>query len=387
MIPLKYNVRNLRARWVTTVLTVLGVGMVVWSSCLLFGLVDGLRHSLNVSGEPLDLIALRKGSTTEINSAFGDDTARELANLDGLARDEQGKPLCSAEIVNIPIAERVDGSRANLIVRGVDPAGPKLRSSFRIVSGRMFEPGRGEAIVSATLTRRFRGAGLGEELKVGERESYRVVGLFTAGGGAAESEVWVDRRDLARNTGREGFVSCAQLRADSSADLDRLRNAIANDARFKLDAPREIDFYEAQSRTALFLKAVGVLIAVFLTVGAMFASANTMYSAVGARTREIGTMRALGFPKSDILLSFLGESVLICALGGLLGLIATFPLRALTFETNNLDTFASLTLQFRFGAWVLAAGATMTAAMGILGGFFPALRAVRLDVVRALREV
>ena len=222
---------------------------------------------------------------------------------------------------------------------------------------------------------------------MGERESYRVVGLFTAGGSAAESEVWVDRKDLARNTGREGFVSCVQLRANSSADLDRLRNTIVNDARFKLDAPREAEFYEAQSRTGMFLKAIGILIAVFLTIGAMFASANTMYSAVSSRTREIGTMRALGFPKMDILISFLGESIFLCTLGGLLGMLATIPLRALTFETNNLDTFASLTVQFRFGIWVLVAGASMTAAMGLLGGFFPALRAVRLDVIKALREV
>src|SRR4051794_30283088 len=158
MIPLKYNVRNLRVRWVNTLMTVLGTAMVVWSSCILFGLVEGLQHSLNVSGDPLDLIILRKGSTTETNSGFGEDKALEVANLPGIARDESGQPLASFEVINIPVAKRVDGTRTNLIIRGVDPAGPKLRPGFQIVEGRMLVPGRGECVVSKTLSRRFEGA-------------------------------------------------------------------------------------------------------------------------------------------------------------------------------------------------------------------------------------
>lgn len=387
MIPVKYNLRNLRVRWVTTALTILGTAMVVWSSCLTFSLVEGLEHSLNVSGDPLDLIVLRKGSSNETSSGYGDDKAKDMANLQGLARDDSGAPLVSGEIADIPIVEKVDGSRANLIIRGVDAAAPALRPGFRVVEGRMFVPGRGECIVSKKLARRFKGAGLGEELRVGTKASYRVVGLFTAGGGEAESEVWTDRIDLARNIGREGTVSVVQLRAASAADRDKLKEIIDKDERFRLEAQPEAEYYEKQAGSAMFFKVAGSLIAVLLTIGAMFAAANTMFSVVSARTREIGTMRALGFSRFDVLLCFLGESLLLCLLGGALGLLATLPLSALTFSTNDINTFAERSINFRFGPLVMAVAVGMTLAMGLFGGLFPALRAVRLDVIKALREL
>src|SRR4051812_7454262 len=168
MIPLKYNVRNMRVRWVNTLMTVLGTGLVVWSSCILFGLVDGLQHSLTVSGDPLDLIVLRKGSTNETTSGFDKAKADDLATLGGIARDESGAPLVASELLNIPIAERLDGSRTNIIVRGISDVSPKLRPAFTIVSGRPFVPGRGECIVSRNLSRRFKGATPGGTLQLGE---------------------------------------------------------------------------------------------------------------------------------------------------------------------------------------------------------------------------
>jgi putative ABC transport system permease protein len=387
MIPLKYNLRNLRVRRVTTTLTVLGTGLVVWSSCILFGMVDGLQHSLLISGDPLDLIVLRKGSTNETGGGFDLRKYQELVALDGIARDEAGRPLIAGELLNIPVVERLDGSRTNIIVRGVDPASPRLRPAFRVVQGRYFRPAQGECVVSRSLSRRFRGAQLGGVLQVGLRESYRVVGLFTSGGGAAESEVWVDRTDLDRNTAFGGSVSSVQLRAASAVELGRLRTTIAEDPRFKLVAWRETDYFAAQERSSLFLKVAGTLIAVLLSIGAMFAAANTMYAAVGSRTREIGTMRALGFSRRDVLISFLGESLILCTLGGLLGWLATIPLGALTFGTNDFNSFSERTIHFRFGPLVLSVAFAMTTAMGVFGGLFPALRAVNLDVIRALREL
>jgi putative ABC transport system permease protein len=387
MIPLKYNVRNLRVRWVNTLMTVLGTGLVVWSSCILFGLVEGLQHSLTVSGDPLDLIVLRKGSSTETTSGFTTAKADDVATLPGIARGESGRPLVAPELVYIPVAERVDGGRTNIIVRGVVPASRPLRPRFTLVQGRDFVPGRGECIVSRSLSRRFKGASIGGNLKMGEKESFRVVGLFTAGGSAAESEVWADIADLARTISREGNVSCVQLRAASADDLEGIKKTIEGDTQFRLAAVREADYFASQSQSSLFLKGAGTLIAVLLTFGAMFAAANTMYAAVSARTREIGTMRALGFSRLDILLSFLGESVLLSCLGGLLGLLATIPLSALTFGTSNFNTFAEVTVAFRFGPLVMAVATAMTLAMGVFGGLFPALRAVRLDVIRALREL
>ena len=395
MVPLKYNVRNLRARWVNTLMTVLGTGLIVGSSCGLFSLVEGLEHSLKLSGDPLDLIVLRKGSSSETVSGIESDKSDKIRNLAGIARDESGQVLAAGELLHIPVVERVSGGRANLIIRGIEPArasGMKsvsmsLRPDFRIVQGRELEAGKGEAIVSQGMSRRFKGANLGGTIQISPKESYRVVGLFTAGGSAAESEAWVDIKDLRQNTKREGYVSTVQVRAVDSEARDRLRKTIQDDPQFKLAALPEADFYAEQSRTALFFKAAGVVIAVFLSIGAMFAAANTMFAAVGTRTREIGTMRALGFSRTSILLSFLGESVLLCALGGVVGVLLTLPLSLLTIGTNNIDTFAEVSVNFRFGPLVLAVAVAMTLAMGIFGGLFPAIRAVRMDVISALREL
>jgi len=387
MIPLKYNVRNLRVRKVSTLMTVLGTGLIVWSSCILFGLVEGLEHSLAVSGDPLDLIVLRKGSSNENTGGFDWTKAEELKTLPGTARGDGSQVLVASELIHIPLTERIDGSHTNIIVRGVEPASRQLRPHFTIVLGHDLVPGRGECIVSRALSRRFKGTAIGGVLKLSEKASFRVVGIFTAGGSAADSEVWVAFEDLARSINRMGTVSCVQLRAASLADLGRIKKTIDNDTQFRLVAVPERDYFADQSRESLFLKGAGTLIAVFLTIGAMFSAANTMYAAVSARTREIGTLRALGFPRRDILLSFLGESVLLCALGGALGLLATLPLGALTFGTINSNTFAEVTVSFRFGPLVMTVALVMTLAMGVFGGLFPALRAVRLDVIRALREL
>jgi putative ABC transport system permease protein len=387
MVPLKYNVRNLRVRWKTTMMTMLGTGLVVWSSCVLFGLVDGLEHSLNISGEPLDLIVMRPGSTNETTGGFESSKADQLLALSGIARDESGNPLVAEELLNIPIAIRENGTRTNVIVRGVQPASRKLRPDFRIIEGRDLTAGKGECIVSPSMSHRFKGAQIGGRLDFGDKEGYQVVGIFTAGGSSAESEVWADFQDVVRNTGREGSVSCVQLRAADRGAYEQLRNTIENDTRFKLAAIPETVYFQNQSRSSIFLKGAGTLIAVLLTFGAMFAAANTMFAAVSSRTREIGTMRALGFSQLDILICFLGESLILCCLGGLVGVLAALPLKAWTYETSDFNSFASVTVAFRLGPLALGVATAMTLAMGVFGGMLPAVRAVRLDVIAALREL
>jgi putative ABC transport system permease protein len=401
LIPLKYSVRNLRVRWVTTALTIFVTALVVGSTCILFAMVEGLRHSQTLSGDPLDLLVLRKGSSSETNSGFALEKAQELATLPGIALggpiseearaagvpDVRGKPLVAAELLNIPVMPRRDGTRANIIVRGVVPVSHALRPDFRIVRGRYLEPGRGECVVATGLAGRFRGASVGDVLEISARESYQVVGLFTAGGSAAESEVWVDRPDLERHTGREGSVTSVQIRAESPAARDAIAAVIRDETRFGLDPRRESEYYASQQAAMIFLMALGVIIAVLLSIGAMFAAANTMFAAVKSRTREIGTMRALGFGRGAILASFLGESLLLCALGGLLGWAATLPLSVLTFGITDFNSFSERTFHLRFGPLVFAVAFGMTLAMGLFGGLFPAVRAVRLDVVKALREL
>ncbi len=387
MIPIKYNLRNLRVRWVTTLLTVLGTALVVASSCVLFGMVEGLQRSLKVSGDPLDLIVLRKGSTNETSSGVELAMVGEIATIKGIDRDEDGRIRCAGELLNIPVCERSNGSRANLIIRGIDPVSPQLRPDFKILEGgRMFEPKRNECIVARPISGRFKGTRLGESLRCGEREIYKVVGIFTAGGSAAESEVWVDRRDLEQNTQRAGYVSAVQLRARTPADLEAIQAELQK-PQFNLLAMKESDYFAEQAITGKVLMVIGTVIAVLLSIGAMFAAANTMFAAVKSRTREIGTLRALGFPRRDVLICFLGESVILCSLGGLLGWLATLPMSALTFGTNDYNSFAEKTIQFRFGPLVFAVAFGMTMAMGIFGGLFPALRAIKLDVIKALREV
>jgi putative ABC transport system permease protein len=368
-------------------MTMLGTGLVVWSSCVLFGLVDGLEHSLTISGEPLDIIVMRPGSTNETTGGFESSKADQLMTLPGIARDGSGHVLAAQELLNIPIATRENGTRTNVIVRGVQPASRNLRPDFRIMEGRDLVEGKGECIVSRSMSRRFRGAQIGGRLDFGDKEKYQVVGIFGAGGSSAESEVWADFHDVVRNTGREGSVSCVQLRAADRSAYEQLRRTIQDDTRFKLAAMPETVYFQNQSRSSVFLKGAGTLIAVLLTFGAMFAAANTMFAAVSTRTREIGTMRALGFSRLNILVCFLGESLILCCLGGLAGTLAAIPLNAWTYETSDFNSFASVTVAFRLGPTALGVATAMTLAMGLFGGMMPALRAVRLDVISALREL
>ncbi len=386
MIPLKYNFRNLRVRWVTTLMTVLGTGLVVWASVLTFGLVDGLDHALVSTGDPLDLIVLRKGANDETSSSLETQAASEIANLAGIAHSPQGEPLCSREFVTILTKPRRNqGGTTNVIVRGLEPVGRTLRPSFRIAEGRDLKPGVNEAITSRQMASRFENLGLGESLEINNID-FRIVGYFEAGGSAAESEVWTDLRDLATSQRLPSAISVVNLRAENDDALQQLTTRIRDDEQFKLKAVSETAYFDEQKSASIAIKFVGMVIAGFLTVGAMFAAANTMFAAVASRGREIGTLRALGFRRRSVLLSFMLESLLICLLGGMLGCLATLPFHGLSTGTANWATFSEITFAFRFGPMVLIQGMCLALAMGLIGGLFPAVRAVRLKIIDALRQ-
>jgi putative ABC transport system permease protein len=383
---LKYVVRNLRVRWVTTLMTVLAIGLVVWASVLTFGMIDGLEHALSTSGDPLDLIVLRKGSNDEMSSSIETQAARDIANLSGIALSAEGKPLCSSEFVTILTKpRRNNGGTTNLIVRGLNPEGRLLRPRFRIVEGRDLKPGVNEAITSRSMARRFENLGLGETIEINKID-FRIVGIFEAGGSSAESEVWTDLRDLTSSQRVPGAVSVVNLRAQDDAAQQSLMNLVTDDEQFKLKAISEVAYFEEQKSASIAIKLVSFVIAGFLTVGAMFAAANTMYSAVASRSREIGTLRAIGFPRRSVLASYLLESLLICLLGGVLGCLATLPLNGFSSGTLNWQTFSEVTFSFRYGPAVLLRGMILALAMGLLGGLFPAIRAIRLPVTDALRQ-
>lgn len=387
MIPVKYNVRSLRARWVASLMTIMGTALVVWASVLAFGLAAGLEYTLNVSGEPLDMILLRKGATAETGSSVDEATARRVAALSGLATDDEGNTLVSPELVVIVnTARRGDGGKANVIIRGVTPVARKLRSEFKLVEGRDMKPGVREALTSRSIAGRFQGAGLGEEIDL-LGQKFKIVGLFEAGGGSAESEVWTDVEVLSQTSKREGGYSCVQLRTTGRESMTALADLLENDEQFALKAVSEQKYFAEQSSAGIAIKIVGRVISVFLTIGAMFAVANTMYGAVASRAREIGTLRALGFARRTIVGCFLLESILLCLAGGLLGCLGTLPFNGLSTGTANWDTFSEITFSFRFGPDVLLQGALLAMLMGVVGGMAPAIRAVRIPIVNALREI
>lgn len=384
MIPIKYNLRSLRVRWVTTLLTIIAIGIVVFTSVLTFGMIAGIDHALSSSGDPEDIIVMRKGSTDEMSSTIAASAADNLAILKDVATGANGEKLASREFVTILIkSRRNNGGSANVIVRGLEKVGRQLRPDFKIVEGRDIVPGVNELITSKSMAERFEGLGLNEELKV-NNTSFKVVGMFTAGGSSAESEVWADLRDLTSAQRYDGAISVVNMRVEDEEKRKSVMDGIRDDVQFKLEPITEEDYFENQKSSSAALKVIAYIIAGFLTIGAMFAAANTMYAAVSSRGREIGTLRALGFPRRHILMSFLVESLVICLIGGALGCLATLPLNGLSGGTAN--GFTEITFALRFDAKVLLQGMILALAMGLLGGLFPAIRAIRLEIINALRQ-
>jgi putative ABC transport system permease protein len=388
MIPLKYNYRNLRVRWVTTLMNMLSIGMVVFVMVVTYAMTDGLEYALRISGHPLEMIVLRKGATDETGSTITTEQAEQLATQPEIARDEQGTPLCSNEFVTLLLKpRRHNAGTANMIVRGLEPVGRQMRPDFKIVDGRDLNPGVNEAISSVNLARRFENLGVNEKLEI-NKVDFTIVGHFEAGGSSAESEVWTDIRDLTTARRLPAAVSSVCIRARDAAAKEKLAERIRgeDDKQFQLNPVAETKYFEDQMTAALAMKFMGYFIAVFLTLGAMFAAANTMFAAVASRGREIGTLRALGFRRRSILSSFLLESVLLCLAGGALGCLATLPFNGFSTGTMHWATFSEITFEFRVGPWIFLRGLLMALTMGLLGGLLPAIRAVRFNVVKALRE-
>lgn len=384
MIPLKYNLRSLWERRVTTLLTCLAIGVVVFASVLTFGMIDGIEHALSASGDPEDIIVMRQGSNDEMSSSVTPTNARELANLPGVETGPEGQPLASREFVTIALKPRRNGGgTANVIVRGLDETGRLLRPGFKIVEGRDLKPGVNELITSKSIANRFENLEIGEQFEINNRD-FTVVGFFEANGSSAESEVWGHLEDITAAQRFDGAVSVVNMRISDPQVRQELTDRIRENEQFKLKVIGEEEYFEGQKSSALAIKVVAYIIAAFLTIGAMFAAANTMYSAVASRGREIGTLRAVGFSRRAVLTSFLLESLVLCCLGGLLGCLATIPLNGLAGGTSV--AFSEITFSFRFGPTIFAYGMGLAIAMGLVGGLFPAFRAIRLQITDSLRQ-
>ncbi len=390
LLPISYSVRNVRARPGRTLMTASIIALVVVACSLFLGLISSLKHSLVSSGDPRNLIVMRKGADNDGSSALALAAFQAVRYFDGIARDDEGYTLASPELVVQPFFHTRDGGRENVLVRGVEAVALAVHDNIHIVEGRMFEPSAREVVVGRGVVGRYVGTTLGSDLSFG-RGTWKVVGIFEAGGSSFESEVWVDVRELANDAKRPYPYSGFRLRVASFADFEPLRQRINSDPRYALDAQRETDYYAKQSESANSLYILVVAIAILAGIGAGFGASNAMYAAVQARTAEIGTLRALGFSRTAILLSFQIEAIALSAVGFVIGAAASLGLAAVlravmggiafgnvTFTTNV------VTLDVRPND--LLAALVLAVVIGIAGGFGPAWRAARMRPIEALRR-
>jgi len=385
-IPLKYNFRNLLVRRTTTLMTAFSITLTVAVFVVLMALAQGLQISLSATGQPLNVLIMREGAQSEATSSVTRDSLQVIKYLHGIAKTDKGDPWVSPElIVLINLSRRGETQGSNVTIRGLGPDGPTLRPEFKVVEGRFFKSGLREVVASKKIVGRFQNCGLGDKVKFA-KGYWTVVGIFEAGDTAYDSEIWADVNDLATDFDREAYSS-VMVRAADAGSIAGLRDQISNDRRLHLKPQTEREYYDSQTRFAAPIKALGLFIAVLMAVGASFAAMNTMYAAVARRTKEIGTLRVLGYSRGSILLSFVFESILIAVLGGALGCLLALPVNGLTTGTTNFATFSEVAFNFRVTPGLLLSGMIFAAFMGFLGGLFPAWRAAHENIVTALRSV
>jgi putative ABC transport system permease protein len=387
-IPIVYNVRSLGARWTSTVVAVLGIAGTVGVFVAMLSLARGFEATLVASGSARNAIVRRAGATSEMDSSVMLEQVRVVEGAPGVERGDGG-PLVSPEVVVIasfPLRGRgVDG---NAQVRGVSPKALTVRPTVKIVAGRAFQPGLSELLVGSNVAASYEGLELGKTVRFGGG-TWTVVGVFDSGGSAYDSELWCDYSVLRQVYQRPlNMFQSATVRLTSPDALTSFKDALTSDPRVTVQIDREIDYYAKQSRQLTTLITVlGSIIAIVMGIGAVFGALNTMYSAVSERTREIATLRAIGFGSGSVVVSFVLESLCIAFVGGLLGCVVVLPLNGLTTGTINWQTFSHLAFAFRVTPGLLAMGLAFALLMGLIGGVPPAVRAARAQIASAPREL
>lgn len=387
LIPLSYNLRSLLVRKATSLAAAFGIALVVFVLASSLMLSRGIRETLVSTGEPDRALVLRKGSDTELASNIENGAVGLVLSAPGVSADQSG-PRGAGEVVVVIAAEKLgtSGQVSNVQVRGVQPRSFDLRSGLRMVEGRAARPGTDEAVVGQAVRGRFHGLELGESFELKKNRPVQIVGVFAAGGSAFDSEVWVDVDTLRTAFGRQGLVSSVLVELESPAKYDAFAATMEHDKQLGLEVFREPEYYRKQSEgTSIFITAIGALISFFFSLGAMIGATITMYAAVSQRTREIGTLQALGFSRLAVLLSFLFESIVLALGGAALGALASLLMSLVRFSMMNFATWQEISFSFQptpgILLWAMAAGAIM----GLIGGFFPALRAARTAPVEAMR--
>jgi putative ABC transport system permease protein len=387
-IPIVYNIRSVRARWTSAIVAVVGIAGTVGVFVAMLSLANGFRATLVSSGSPDNALIVRAGATSEMTSGVGLDAVKIIQDAPGIARGSDGPLVTSEAVLMAPIPLISTGTDANVELRGVSPNVFEIRKQAKIVQGRMFQPGLAEVVVGKNAIKTYSGLTLGNKIRLGKME-WQVVGVFDAGGSSFDSEVWGDSHLLTAAYDRpDTFFQSATVHLTSQDALGKLKDALTTDPRLNVDVTREIDYYSKQSRVmTTMITVLGTFVAAIMAIGAVFGALNTMYSAVADRGKEIATMRALGFGGPAVVFSFLLEALLISFVGGLLGCLAVLRLNGLTTSTINFQTFSNLAFAFKITPGLLAGGIIFALIMGVLGGFFPAVRAARLPVATALREL
>lgn len=384
-VPLSYSFRNLWTRRLTTILTALGMALVVFVFSAMLMLAEGLQKTLVETGSSDNVVIIRKGSATEVQSGVDRYQASVVETLPEIAIGKDGYPLLAKEsVVIISLQRRVTKQENYITIRGIGKSSLALRPQVKLVEGRLPQLGTSELITGRSVAERFEGSGLGETLRFGLRE-WKVVGVFDAGNTGFNSEVWGDAEQLMQTFRRNAYSSVIFKLRDPS-QFDAVKKRIENDPRLTLEAKRENRYYAEQSEMmATFLRILGTSLTIIFSIGAIIGAMITMYAAVSTRTAEIGTLRALGFKRLSILTAFLFEALLLGLIGGCTGLFFASFLRFLSVSTMNFQTFSELAFDFRLSfdiAWKALAFSLM---MGFVGGVLPAVRAARMNIVESLR--
>jgi len=384
-LPLKYNIRNIVVRKGSTLATAFTIGLTVAVFLMVMALARGIDLTLSSSGEPLNVLVVREGSTAELNSSVTRAQFNDLLYLDGVER-EGDKPMATGELINLIYKARKGMSQgSNITIRGVGPMSFNLHSGFKTIAGRLFQPGMTEAVVSKRIAERFQGLDIGDKFRI-QTTDYTVVGLFDSAGKAFESEIWVDVNSLQSTMKRPDSYSSVILRAKDQNALTALTKRITDDPKLHLKAVSERVFYEDQQGVASgALKGLAVFISFIMAIGAGFAGMNTMYAAVARRTKEIGTLRVLGFSRLSILIAFLLESIAIALIGAAIGIVLSLPLNFVSTGTSNFVTFSEIAFNFRVTFDLMIMALIFGAIIGLVGSLLPSIRASRFKIVDALR--
>src|SRR5487761_2651639 len=386
-IPLAYNLRNLTVRKTTTLMTALGIALTVAVLVAVLALVNGLQGAFRASGNPLNVLVMRKGANAELSGGMTLDAFQTLKSKPGIARGADGQPEASLELVtviNLPNDSHPDGM--NITLRGLTQVGLDIREKTKIMSGRWFRAGQREVVVGKSIAKRYPGAELGKKLHFG-RGDWEVVGVMDSDSSATNSEIYADLNQMAGDFNRQDGPSSALVRATDAVSAQALVNSINDDQRLNCNARTEVDYMESQTNSAAPVQYLGVFVAIIMAVGSSFAAMNTMYAAVARRAKEVGTLRVLGFSRGSILTSFFWDSVLLSLLGGALGCLLALPLNFVSTSMMSFTSFSEIAFNFRAGPSAMALGMGFAVLMGAIGGVFPARMAARKEILAALRDI